>query len=95
MKPLINSSKILQGLQEINHHRILYFQRVSKKIQALNLKQILSIKRTEGTKNESAQNSEITKYDFDVVDGNLIKRSRFHRFRKEVKAALCKAYELE
>lgn len=94
MKSSIKAEEVLNGLLKINNYRAAYYQKASEKIRQLKLKTFFRDIAVELTKKPSRIHEEL-KFDNDAsVSGRSVK-SKFSMLRKEVKAILYKAYELE
>jgi len=95
MKSPIKVAEIRQGLATINQYRITYSRKASEKIRELNLRTFFIHMLDENTKNKPPQFHDTAKPSTDPLGISDVKRSKFYRFRMEVKTMLYKAYELD
>ena len=88
-------SEILHGISLINNHRIIYYKKASEKIRELNLKTFLNDILIEYNRTELPPLRQFKKPTIDTAGVSPTKKSKFYRFRMEIKTILYNAYELE
>ena len=79
-------AEILNNLLRINNDRVEYYQRATEKTHELSLKTLFRSLVEESKKNAVALIREITKSGTDTIGCSTTIRSKFYRFRIEVKA---------